>query len=353
MAKGGVPLAPVQFNVLAVVLILIGLPVAVAAISSAGATGETKNWEPAYGVDTSGTLNYATWLRNGADFSDTYEAQTTGTGNCSYIEPLYGSYLSPSCAGSTPLSTPYPFLFFSTEVRTTNTGIPALQVPVDHNNLPPGDYIGSSGAGPFEWVMPAGNMVEIPTDEMPEAYRFNMLDSSGNLNCGSADFVNITFDGRMRFFTFDFATGEVLNDVSVTRTYESSNKLLWDYYDATHGWTQGCWIGLSIEFDLTSFESMELSSTFTNWSNVFIVLTLDDFEVDEPNAASNIGQTKLPFHGDTGTFPMVVEYATVDQASINFVVRGGTLVLGLVICLIAIGSTPYWDPLRSWFRGAF
>lgn len=342
-----------QFNIVAVVLILIGLPMVVGAITSTGGDGVSKDWRNAYSTDYSGQVAYAQWVENGQDYSLTYEQIQAGYGNCSFIAPdLYSlGGLTGDCQGEGSFFA-YGFDFFGSTVATTNTGEPAISVPVDHNNLNPGDYIGTSGKGPFTWTFAQANSGVIGNEEMPEAFRWIFIEPSASYNCASSAFKNITFDATVRVVEVDFINGTFQEHLKITKSFASSNQLLWDVYDPQHGWITGCFLGMTVEIDLDGFEQTILNNEVGSWQSTYLQLTLDEFQVDEPGQPSNIGQTQLPWHGDTGSFLIVHEYSTVDVASVNFFIRGGTLLLAIGVGTLALASTPYWDPLRAWFRGA-
>jgi hypothetical protein len=227
-------------------------------------------------------------------------------------------------------------------------------MPVDHNSVT--TYLGSSGEGPFSWVFtPAVN--QIPDGEIPEAFKWTFVQPASTYSCTSSHFKNITYDAQVSWGYYDptLPFGGVTEVFSVSLDdVESSNKLNYDAYVSGH-WTTGCFIGLQVQIDLTGYEQVALNEAVRdyNWSSIYITLTLDDFRKDMEGEPSNIGTTELPWHGDSGDgdFLIANEYSTRNEAEINFFIRGGTLLVATVTFLIGVASTPYWDPLATWFRG--
>ena len=351
------PISRLTFNSVAVVLVLMALPLAVGAITNTAGADEDRNWTPSYLSDNSGTQTYALWVNNGEDYSNTYEAQNPNYGNCSYFAAPEVTYptLTGNCQGAG--GNTGSFNQIGSIVSTTSMGVPAIEMPVDHNTIPAGGYLGSSGSGPFTWTFTA-NVNQIPNGELPEAFRWTFLQPSASYSCTSSNFHNITYDIHASWMYYDPTLPPGQNVESIFQvsidSVESSNLLQYDAYIGGH-WTTGCFIGMTVQIELTGYEQVALNNAAQdfNWSSIYIQLTLDDFEVDEPGEPSNIGQTELPWHGDSGDsdFLIVQEYSTRNEAEVNFFIRGGTLVLSLAVFLVGVGSTPYWDPLKAWFRG--
>ena len=173
--------------------------------------------------------------------------------------------------------------------------------------------------------------------------------------CTSSHFKNLTYDAKVTWMSYD-ATIPGLEEIFTVSldNVDASNQILYDAYISGH-WTTGCFIGLEVKVELTGYEQVALNNAARefNWSSVYIQLTLDDLRVNMEGEHSNIGQTKLPFHGDSSDpdFLIIQEYSTRNEAEINFFIRGGTLLLSVAVFLVGVGSTPYWDPLKAWFRG--
>lgn len=345
----------ITFNSTAVVLLLLVLPLAVGAITNTSSTDEDRNWTASFSPDSTGSSLYAQWVNNGEDFSDHY-ATNVGTtyGSCSYIAPLDPLSLAGGCLGSSGVGSE-PHDLSGEIVSNTVLGVPAIEMPVSHNSIPAGDYLGSSGAGPFSWAF-TPNTNQIPEGDIPEAFRWTFIQPAASYACTSSNFVEFEYDLNARWLSYDPTAPEPIEEIFTIEedSIQSTNMLQMEAYVAGH-WTTACFVGLQVQLDLTGYEQVALNNAArdTNWSSIYLKLTLDDFQLTNTTVQTNIGQTALPWAGDAGDgdFLLVQEFSTTNEAQVNFFIRGGTLVLGIIVLLIGIGSTPYWDPLQNWFRG--
>jgi hypothetical protein len=367
----------VQFNVIAIGLILVGLPIAVASITNT--SGEiTTDWSSHYDSNFDADIE-SFWVRNGgSDLSQTYENQNYGEGFCSTFAPaqetnmmiqpeLSYDWIYPICDGmgwSTPfISTdqdgnpynPYSTLnaykgdqntlnYTSTSVLSWLTGEPSLYMPQSHEAL--NYYHGTSGDGPFTWAFQ--NIDHFPTNEtLVEQWRWTMIDPSTAYACDSAIFGNITFDYTIKVHSsWEYGPEHEIFQLSGSTTQLNSYET--EVYDAQTGhWVQGCYVGVVIYHPFTAFEVLELQQAYEDAAIQGVTLTVDNLVVD---AGFPIGTTALPWNGND-YFITSWEYATIDETAINFNVRAGTLLLAVLISGLAIASTPYWDPLRAYFKG--
>ena len=336
-------------------IVLLALPLAVGAITNTAASDEDRNWTPSYAPDTSGASFYSIWVNNGEDFSNHYTNTLGPTyGNCSYIAAPFPNSLSGSCLGSSGVSGGSVFDIFGNDVSNTVLGIPAIEMPVSHNSIPSGDYLGTSGQGPFSWTF-TPNVNQIPDGELPEAFRWTFVQPSTSYSCSHSTFVDLLYDLEVRWLAYDPISGDVEEVLKIRDDQvEGSNKLQLETYYGGH-WNVGCYVGMNVQIDLTGYEQVALNTEAAeyNWSNIYVQLTIDDLALTNTTGQNNIGQTLLPWNGDQGDgeFLIVQEYSTRNEAEVNFFIRGGTLILSIAVMLIGVGSTPYWDPLRAWFRG--
>lgn len=364
-----------QFNVIAIGLILVGLPIAVASITNT--SGEiTTDWSNHYDSNFDAQIE-SFWIRNGgSDLSQTYENQNPNEGFCSSfapaaeanyaIQPNSYDWIYPVCNGAigpgldptvqdgNPYN-PNGFLnqlkgdipgsnYSSTSVLSWLTGEPSLYMPQSHESL--NYYHGTSGDGPFTWAFQ--NIDHFPTNEtLVEQWRWTMIDPSTAYACDSAIFGNISFDYTIKVHSsWEYGAENEIFQLSGSSTQVNSYET--EVYDAQTGhWITGCYVGVVIYHPFTAFEVLELQQAYEASSIQGVTLTVDNLIVD---AGFPIGTTALPWNGND-FFITSWEYATIDETAINFNVRAGTLLLALLISGLAIASTPYWDPLRAYFRG--
>lgn len=359
------PIDKVPSTVVAIALLLIGLPVLVGAVTT-NASSSTYDWESTYDP-TASVVNYpAWWAENGANNSFWYENNVAGEGHCSYIEPYAepnaypGAILfAPECHGFDPttdtLGSPNPFSdaqgafapldYYAQSIYTYFTGSPAIYMPQSHE--PMSNYQGSSGDGPFSIVF-EDVMDHVPSSsEDLAALRFRMVDPGTQFVCDSAAFKNITFSYELHVWNGGSAAYE--DALVFERFYDGTNKVEMEIYDfGTSHWDQGCWIGLDLVLEFDRFESLELDQHLEdNYSNMRTWLRIEDVRVE---GSQNIGSTDLPFTG-TDFFLIDYSFSTVNEQEVNFQLKGATLLMSVIIFAVALGSTTYWDPVRAYFRG--
>lgn len=362
---GSAPIDKIPSTVVAIAVLLIGLPIAVGALTT-GATSSTYDWENTYDP-TSYTANYpAFWVENGQNNSLWYESNVAGEGHCSYLVPyepptVNGSSLyNPACYGydasTDTLGSPglggftfAPIDYYASAVHTYFTGSPAIYMPQSHE--PMSNYQGTSGDGPFSIVFD-DTMDHFPQlDEDVQAFRFRMVDPSVQYACDSSVFANVSFHMQLSIFDTTPWTGSgAYQDALVfDRYFEGMNKVEMEIYDfGTNHWDYGCWVGFDLVFEFDAFESLQLDQQVQdNYSNMRSWMRIDDIRVE---GSQNVGSTALPFAGNE-YFLIQYEFSTVNEQEVNFALKGGTLILSVITFAVALGSTPYWDPVRAWFKG--
>ena len=131
--------------------------------------------------------------------------------------------------------------------------------------------------------------------------------------------------------------------------YSGTNKIEYNYRTTQHGFVQTCHVGLEVEFDLTAFETLELENFVKDWNWTLIEIELDNFKV--VNSTMPFSTTALPFAG-TEEFQLGVEHQEVNAVEAGFLIKTGTIFLAVITFVLAIASTPYWDPFRNALKGA-
>ena len=342
----------VTFNTGAVLLVLLALPLAVGAITNTAGQDEGRDWTPSYAPDSDISNPYGLWVSNGQDYSDYYETNVgTQYGNCSYIEPFDAASIVGGCAGTGTGSVGYDLT--GQTVSNTILGVPSIEMPVSHNSIPAGDYFGTSGSGPFAWSF-RPNVNQYPNGSIPEGFRWTFIQPAATYACTGSHFVEIKHNAELRWLVPTLTTDQAEIFSVFIEDIETTNSVQFEAYVSGH-WVNSCFIGLQVQIDLTGYEQIALNEAAKDhgWDSIYMQLTLDEFELLNSSANTNIGQTELPWNGDQGDsdFLIVQEYSTRNEAEVNFAIRGGTLVLSVAIMAVGIASTPYWDPLQNWFRG--
>jgi len=65
----------------------------------------------------------------------------------------------------------------------------------------------------------------------------------------------------------------------------------------------------------------------------------------------NIGSTQLPWAGDS-RFTFGAEHQSINTIQAGFIIKSLTTILSFGTFALAVASTPYWDPFKSFFKGA-
>lgn len=118
-----------------------------------------------------------------------------------------------------------------------------------------------------------------------------------------------------------------------------------------------CHIALDLKFEFTTFEIIEISEILNrNYDEMFAKIYINDIIFENNLTGQNqfknnifVSQNPLPFAGDDNNgFNFEVKYA--NAANNNFVLKGGTFVLGIGLFALAIANTPYWNPVINFFK---
>lgn len=323
------PLNPIQFNALAIVFILVGMPFAIAFITNAGSSSEGDYEDSiSYPNPPYSANQWSYWWNNGGDNFSSYYNDTS-------------TYIEDGCYGISCIS--YPLSIGQTLLGSTPmVSMNAQQTHYGVSHSEP--YLGSSGSGPFTWDLGTAYFSALAdTNETVDKMRFTMIDQSVDHNCAASIFENLTFNGWISFH-YDNKTTK-FDDFS----FEMDNKLAYNSRDSQHGYVDVCHVGFQIEFDFTGFESLKIAEfNQGDWDGTRIRLSLDNFENELGREITN---EALPFAG-VGSFAFGVEHQPINPVEAGFVIKTATIFLSVITFVIAIASTAYWDPFRNLVKGA-
>ncbi len=338
-----------QFNSLAIVLVLAILPFSIAIISSLGDSTNTFWDDSMKQTDIMGEPNNGShWYNNGGkNFTEHYD-MNYGSGNATGISPSFIDcvYIEDSvCAGGTwpTVSSKVPM---QTRYVGSNTDLPMINTQLYQSHKygyyggTSSNYVGESGSREFSFVMNSQLFQEIKQDTALDALSFTMAHqgyfATTYYNDSSA--VEIGFNLCVEFSYNG-------NSLEYCGNYETKNLVCYQGIIMT----PLCHVGFELDFDFTSFETIEISELNQgNWSGTEIKLSFENFyRLD----GLDFGGTPLPFAGDN-TFNFGMQHKTVNAKEVGFLIKSGTIVLSIGVILLGIASTPYWDPLKQSFRGA-
>lgn len=319
------PLNAFQFNALAIVLILVVVPFGIAFVSNAGST-QGASYEDGIDIFEPGINPYGYYLENGdKNYSSLY------SGICAHV-------VDGICSDTGAAN----YVFLGNAANSFFTPSQSLTLPDSHfkgSNQGSDPYVGESGDGPFSWFFINNFFNALPNNEGFDKLKFSFIDLNNQYNCESHTWVDLVIESSI-ILEFE---GEELKIEGIFT--ETDNRYRHFPYPVYH---EVCNVGFDIEFDFTSFESLQIN----DFNNGFMNETNMTFTIDkiERKDGLNLVNTELPFAG-TDDFQISLEYSSIDTTQANFFIKMGTLALTVVVFLVAIASTPYWDPFKNTFRG--
>jgi len=324
-------LNPFQFNVIAIIFILGILPVGVAIVSNAGSSSnETfESTMPTTPGLIGEYLNDSYWIDNGGtNFTQYYSSKGDFT-NCAYVKDAI-------CNDGNQKGI---LAYYGWEFYLPTT---ATRIPMSHSSQ--SNYAGGSGNDEFGWQLESKFFENIPNGEAIDGLKIYMV-KQGTQSCNESliEYTKINFEGSL---TFQYNGGTKTFD---GYEFSKSNKYEYAKFDSINGfYDYSCTYGFVLDFDLSGFETLELSQfNGDNWNETNISIELDNFERDD---GLDFADTGLPFAG-TDFFFFGMEYKSVDPQEVGFFIKTGTLLLSVVTAGIALASTPYWDPFKNFFKG--
>lgn len=347
IAKKSRALNPLQFNALAIVLLIGFLPFTVAFITNAGSS-TSDNYEDSMADGVIVPSSYESkWIANGGENWTWYYQNLNFYGNsifeydCIYVIDGYCQGVSDPPQYEFPLSSGY----YGNQFQLPMTSNIVRQTHFTGSNG--NNYVGSSGSDEFAMRLGSEYFSNVAQNTTMDKIKFTFVEPFVSYNCDHSIFQNISFtsavtfeyDGKRKTYSgFDIVT---------------DNKYRYNQYNNQNGqFGIVCVLGFDVEFDLTGFESLELSEfNRGQWNETIVEISMTNFEnEDDTLAISNFGTTALPFAGDN-FFYIGIEHQELNSKQAGFIIRGATLLLAIVTFVIAIASTPYWDPFRGFFEG--
>jgi hypothetical protein len=339
------PISALQWNAVAIMIVLVALPFATAVISNAGSSsdGDAKPSTTMDPFDVSSQPFYpGIWWDNGINLNAYYEAaypMPSGWYNCGYIvDGECGDDYSYSNEDALPLSV-------STIPKNIYGEIPSYTLNQNHKLiLAPGEYYGSSGEGPFSFYFYGKTFDNIAQNDTLDKISYKFVDFMVSYDCeynGFEDFIiksDLTFIYQGQPKTFKDFEFKVDNSINSERWNSQNNE-----------WVDDCIIGFELEYDFTGYESLSLTEfNGGDWANTDHLIELKSIK---KASGQNMGNAHIPFAGD-GIWSFSSTHQSVNTVQAGFVIKSATLFLSFGTFALAIASTPYWDPFKNFFKGA-
>ena len=342
-----------SFNIYAIVGLLVILPISTAIVTNLSNTNQedyvsinTENIQEIqtdqYTCDSSNNDDFLllNWIDKGINQTIAYE----------YVEQTNDPYLYESIWDESLSS--YQFM---------SNGCPSTYVPRndklflngfdDHyylsleglqGNIPNyHGYIGYSGDD-FTFRVDENMFKHLDDTQDISSIKMTFIDQQTGYACDNSIFENVEFKADIKLI-------DDLNSRSYNNFEFSQENSYFVTFDPSINPNSFCHISITVEFDFTPFESIEINDLFTNYDNLSAEIRLYDFDITNQTFTGNTaGQpiTAVPFNGD-GLFAYDFEVAYVDTATTNFYLKGGTLLIGVALFALALASTPYWNPVTN------
>ncbi len=341
MAKKA-PMSALQWNAVAIMIVLVALPFATAIISNAGSSSDDYD-KPSTSMEPFDGFWPGIWYDNGIDLTSYYEAtipMPAGWYNCGYIvEGECGDDYSYSTDTFLPLS-------ISTVPKNIYGEIPSYTLVQNHKSiLSPGEYYGSSGEGPFSFYFYGGAFDNIAQNDTLDKISYKFVDTMISYDCDYSGFDDLIITSDLTFI--NDGQSKTFKDFEF-KVDNSINSKRWNVQN--QHWVDDCIIGFELEYDFTGYESLDLTEfNGGDWANTDHLIELKTIEKAN---GQNIGNAHLPFAGD-GIWSFSSTHQSVNTVQAGFIIKSATLLLSVGTFALAIASTPYWDPFKNLFKGAF
>jgi hypothetical protein len=351
MAKNNNAFGLSTLNILAIVLVLVIIPFATAIIQNPTGSNEYDDWENVLseGGVSLGTpefenwssLQYSYWYDNGnVNATQWYRDDNVGLPEdefrCKYID-------DGECSNFT--TAPLNGFQFGTKTFQNGNNRVYQEFHQTHGYLAPtttssvSNYYGYSGNKDFKIRFWGETLRSLDDGELIDSFKITFVDRAVLHNCGSATIHKLNIDYSIQFEKWDgssWVKNEEINyKVQVDSMFE-------EYFYHSGSLTSYCFTGFSLVFSFDYLQSVELLEFVEDtWNESNFYVHIKEIKPNDPTLSMT--QIDLPFAG-IDTFEIAIEKQVLDSTAVNFLVKAGTSVLSIVIFLVALGSTPYWNP---------
>jgi len=215
-------------------------------------------------------------------------------------------------------------------------------------NITDSTYAGDSG-DTFSFRLNELMMNQLPAREMVDQMRFTIFDYPDAPLATPADHNCDTYSGWKDLEITTSITMEVegeRNKLSTEYTTETDNKF---FIEAQPRYfTSGCYIGYEVIVNFNGFDTREMYN-FANggkWNESTMVVEMEFKRTD----GLPLGNTNVGFNG-IDDFAFAIDYVQIDAQEVEFATNVGLIGMGGANIVLAMASTPYWDPFKNFFKG--
>lgn len=360
MVKNKPKISPNGFNVLAILILFLLLPLATAYIQNPFSSTEYDDWENVlseYSVSVGtpefenySSLSYSYWYNNGNINATDYYRSTNPTLNenefrCKYID-------EGKCSNFT--TAPLNLMQGGTKSYQNSNNRVYQEFHQTHGYLTQtttsqvSNYYGYSGDSNFEIRFWGESLRSLYDGEMIDAFKITYVDRNVLYNCNSATIDKLKIDYSIQFEKWDSSNLKWLKNQPIE--YEATvDSMFKEVYLHQGGLGEHCFVGFSLEFRFNYIESVALLEFVENvWNESnFYVEIIDINPIDTNKSMTSI---PLAFAGKD-SFEIAIEKHSLDETKANLIVKSGTTILSIGIFVMSVASTSYWNPLKNWFKG--
>lgn len=377
---GKINIAPNIFNGAAIILLLVGLPLVVAGITTYSVPSiENEN------VETKDALIAGFWgpnsygsamMSNGADMYSKYLNldQTSPSYHYDCVNVIPFRELVPN----TNASNPYYFLGVC-EHATSVAGYPISSSVAAHNIavynnqsdsvvafMPKTGFAGysassapnypgfqGSGDGNFEWSFinqihqNTGNYAvpirafEFDTDDPIRSIHMEMDEQMNYYPCDDYRFGEVKIKHTIEFVNGDNETLKI-DDIFETIT---QNRV-----SVPNQGNGICSKYLKMDYEFDGVQIMDIHDFVDDdYRNVSVIVKIVKIERTD---GAPFGDTHLPFVGDDVAYYHSFTYTTIEASEINLYMKGITGVVGIGLCYLALANTRFYNPVFGYMKEA-
>ena len=201
-------------------------------------------------------------------------------------------------------------------------------------------YIGYSG-NDFSFKIDNNLFRHIDQSQDISGFKFTFIDNNLGVACDNAFFRNLTFDYEITLIDENNSLSKFYTGFSDTQ--KNSYYIDYDVYNQQNNY---CVEGLTLDYDFSPLESIELNDYFNNnWDELSALVRVYNIQ-DEFNLNYSVGVSDLVFTG-TGSHQTLTQVRFVDLTQTNLIFSGGTFLIGVALFALALASTPYWNPITN------
>jgi hypothetical protein len=346
-----------QWNALAIVLLIGVLPFATAIITNAGSSSDgtySSAWkDTGFPPDPSINTNLGYWYENGGEnWTFWYQSLLTPAEQTLYADILDCVYIEDGyCSGTDDLTDPYDRFWTRNNVQAGRIPMNAAWTYQTHYYGIDPNYVGQAGSGPYSYFILNNTLGGIEQNETLDKLKITWVDYETTFPCDYSEFVDLHIYGEITFIQ----DGNSMDSPNIrTKTlkdfeWATSNKYQYNRWDMQNqDYHTVCSPGFELEFDFTGFESLDLTEwNGGDWWGTAYLITLNYIQRAD---GRNLGSTPLPQNG-VNEFYFGIEYQSINTVQANFVIKSLTAGLAFGTFALAIASTPYWDPFKNLLKG--